>query len=311
MTFPFHKSREMTVFRAVLKTARFVFSSGYFFAEKSMLPPELPPVSNWPLYVYRVMAKWFSFFIFGLATLILVIIVFPFMHLIFHPSKRFKKYGRRLVSFSMKCFVSFMHLMRLLDVEAGNRENYRYLSSKILVANHPSLIDIIILLSLIPNADCIVNTKLNRNVIVRGVVRQLYILNSIDPENIFRTCAESLKQGNCLIIFPEGTRTPRSGKVILKKGSARIALFCGCNIVPVHIGGTDKYGLGKNDPLSSFNPSERYFYSISMGTEINPDKYRSLPMPKAVRALTREMAAFLFPAKASAEINTVEKHDEK
>jgi 1-acyl-sn-glycerol-3-phosphate acyltransferase len=261
-----------------------------------MLPPELPPVSNRILYAYRVWAKWFSFFFFGASTLILVIIVLPVMRLMLHPRERFKKDGRRLVSSSMRFFVSLMHFLKIVDLEADNRENYRHLSSKILVANHPSLLDIVMLFSLIPNVDCIVSTYLNRNVIVKGVIRQLYILNSLDIENIFQTCSESLRQGNCLVIFPEGTRTPRSGKVILKRGAARVALASGYPIVPVHIGGTDKYGLGKKDPWTGFNPRERYVYSISMGPEINPEKCRDLPAPKAVRALTREMAAFLFPA---------------
>ncbi|MDR2718922.1 MAG: 1-acyl-sn-glycerol-3-phosphate acyltransferase [Treponema sp.] len=261
-----------------------------------MLPHDMPPVSNRPLYAYRVLAKWFSFFMFGLATLILVTIVFPPMRLILHPRERFKKNGRRLVSFSMRGFVSLMHLLRIVDMEAGNREDFRHLSSKIIVANHPSLLDIIMLLSLIPNADCIVNTRLNHNVIVKGVVRQIYILNSLDFDDLVRACNESLRQGNCLVIFPEGTRTPRSGKIIFRKGAARIALASGCTIVPVHIGGTDKYGLGKKEPWTGFNPRERYVYSIGMGPEVNPEKYRHLPTPKAVRALTREMAAFLLPA---------------
>ncbi|MDR2942126.1 MAG: 1-acyl-sn-glycerol-3-phosphate acyltransferase [Treponema sp.] len=262
-----------------------------------MFPPDLPPVSNWALYVYRVIAKWLSFFLFGLASLILVIIVFPPMLLFFHPRERFKKYGRRFVSSSMRGFVAIMHFLRIVNLEADNRENYRHLSSKILVANHPSLLDVIMLLSLIPNADCIVNTYLNHNVILRGVVRSLYILNSLDIESIFQACTESLKQGNCLVIFPEGTRTPRHGKAIIRKGAARVALASGCNIVPVHIGGTDKYGLGKKDPWLGFNPRERYVYRISMGQEINPGKCRDLPAPKAVRALTKEIEAFLFPAK--------------
>jgi 1-acyl-sn-glycerol-3-phosphate acyltransferase len=283
-----------------------IFSGGFFFAEKSMFPPELPPISNRLLYAYRVLAKWFSFFFFGIITLILVIIIFPFMCLLFHPKERFNKYGRRFVSSSMRFFVSLMHFLRVVNLEADNRKNYQHLSSKILVANHPSLLDIVILLSLIPNADCIVNTNLNRNIIVKGVIRQLYILNSLDPENILQACGESLKKGNCLIIFPEGTRTPRTGKVILKKGAARIALYSGCNIVPLHIGGTDKYGLGKKDPWTGFNPCERYVYSISMGPEIIPEKFRNLPVPRAVRAMTREIAAFLFPA-----TNASGKHDEK
>jgi 1-acyl-sn-glycerol-3-phosphate acyltransferase len=266
-----------------------------------MLPPELPPISNKLLYAYRVLGKWFSFFFFGLSSLILVIIVFPVMLLVFHPRERFKKYGRRFVSSSMKFFVSLMHFIGIVDLETDNRENYRHLSSKIVVANHPSLLDVVMLFSLIPNADCIVNTALNHNFIVKGVIRQLYILNSLNLESIFQACAESLKQGNCLIIFPEGTRTPRYGKTILKRGAARVSVYSGCNIVPVHIGGTDKYGLGKKDPWTGFNPRERYVYRLSMGPEIDPEKYRDLPAPRAVRGMTREMAAFLFPPEKTVE----------
>jgi len=281
-----------------------------------MLPSDLPSIENKPLYAYRVFVKWFSFFLFGFSTLILVIIVFPFMHLVFHPKDRFKKYGRRLVSAFFRFFVFIIHFLKGLNLETDNKENYRHLSSKIVVANHPSILDVVVLLSLIPNADCIVNTNLNRNFIVKGVVRQLYILNSLDFENILQTCTESLRKGNSLVIFPEGTRTPRTGKIILRKGAARIALYSDCNIVPIHIGGTDKYGLGKKDPWTGFNPRERYIYNISMGSEINPEKYRNLPTPKAVRAITREIASFLFPAKSvqtenAASINKDGKGDEK
>ena len=265
-----------------------------------MFPPEmpvgLPVVSNKALYAYRVLAKWFSFFYFGLSSLILAIIVIPPMRLFIHPRERFQKNIRRFVSASMGFFVSLMHTLGIVDLEADNRESYRNLSSKIVVVNHPSLLDVVMLLSLIPNADCIVNAYLNHS-ILRGVVRQLYILNSLDFENLLRTCTESLNKGNCLIIFPEGTRTPRTGKVIIKKGAARIAMACGCNIVPVHIGGTDKFGLGKKDPWTGFNPNERYVYRVGMGTEISPEKYRNLSTPAAVRALTNEYSAFLFPAK--------------
>ena len=270
----------------------------------------MPPITNKLLYAHRVFGKWSSFFVFGLSSLILVVIVFPVMCLVFHPKERFKKYGRKFVSASMRVFVSYMHFIGIVNLVTDNREKYRHLSSKIIVANHPSLLDVVMLLSLIPNADCIVNVDLNRNFIVKGVVRQLYILNSLDLEVILQACAESLKKGNCLIIFPEGTRTPRSGKVTVKRGAARVALYSGCNIVPVHIGGTDKFGLGKKDPWTGFNPCERWIYDISMGAEIDPEKYRDLPVPKAVRAITREMIAFLFPAKEASVISSEEKDDE-
>ena len=259
-----------------------------------MLPPDLPPISNKALYAYRVFAKWLSFFIFGLSSLILGIAVLPIMRLVLHPKARFQKYGRRFISVALRFFVFIMHSLRIVNLEFDNRENYRNLASKIIVANHPSLLDVVMLLSLIPNADCIVNAYLEHNIIT-GVVRQLYILGSRDVEDIFRACTESLKQGNCLIVFPEGTRTPRVGKVILKKGAARIALATGYSIVPVHIGGTDKFGLGKKDPWTGFNPRERYVYRLTLGSTINPEKFRHLPSPAAARALTNEIAAFIFP----------------
>ena len=258
------------------------------------LPPDLPPISNKALYAYRVFAKWLSFFYFGISSLILGILILPIMRLVLHPRTRFQKYGRRVASSGLRFFVSIMHFLRMADLEPGDREKYRSLSSKIVVANHPSLIDPILLISLMPNADTIVIPYRN-NLILAGIVRQLYILGSHDLDAVMQSCIESLKMGNCLMIFPEGTRTPRSGRVVLKKGAARIALATGCSIVPVHFGGTDKYGLGKKDPWTGYNPTERYVYRLTMGTEINPEKYRPLPTPAAAKLMTEEMASFLFP----------------
>ncbi|MDR2597580.1 MAG: 1-acyl-sn-glycerol-3-phosphate acyltransferase [Treponema sp.] len=189
-----------------------------------------------------------------------------------------------------------MHFLKIVDLKAENIETYRQFSSKIIVANHPSILDVVMLFSLIPNADCIVASHLNHS-IVKGIIRQLYILNSQDFDNILKACDESLKYGNCIVIFPEGTRTPRTGNPVVKKGAARIALSCGCGIIPLHIGGTDKYGLGKKDPWTAFNPRERYIYEIKMGTEILPEKYMSLPKPVAARELTKDISSSIFSAK--------------
>ena len=257
-----------------------------------MYPPELPCISNRVLYIYRVLAKWFSFFFFGLGTMILLLIIFPPMRLFLHPKDRFRKYGRRFISSSLRFFVSVMHFIGIVNLEFGSRESYRNLRSKIIVANHPSLLDVIMLLSLVPNADCIAAGYLNRS-ILRGVIRQLYILSSNDFNDILKACLESIEQGNCLIIFPEGTRTPRTGKNIVKKGAARIALHSACNILPIHIGGTDKYGLGKHDPWTAFNPRERYVYRLSIREEIQIEKYKDLPQPAAARVITKDISATL------------------
>jgi 1-acyl-sn-glycerol-3-phosphate acyltransferase len=147
--------------------------------------------------------------------------------------------------------------------------------------------------SLIPNADCIVQGYVSRT-IMRTIVRQMYILNNRSFQDLINDCVASLDQGNCLIIFPEGTRTPRAGNPVLKKGAARIALLTGCDIIPLRIGGTDKYGLGKKDPWTGFNHTERYVYRMRMGAPLSPKKYAEFPLPQALRLLNGEIRSVLF-----------------
>ena len=240
------------------------------------------------LYAYRVGMKWLSFLIFGLGTLFLALAALPALRLLLHPKERFQRLARRMLFYSMRFFVWIMRFLRVVEVRVEDRAAYAGLHSKILVANHPSLLDVVILISLVPNADCIVNAKLLHN-IVSGVIRHLYIPNSVEFDRLLHLCDQSLKQGNCLIIFPEGTRTPRRGKTGIKKGAARLALFSGCGVAPVHIGGTDKYGLGKGDPWTGFNPADRYVYSLRMLEEISPRKYAGLPEAAAAKRLTGDI----------------------
>ncbi|MDR3336785.1 MAG: 1-acyl-sn-glycerol-3-phosphate acyltransferase [Treponema sp.] len=256
------------------------------------------PITNWPLYICRVFVKWICYLLFGVSSLVLVIVVFPIMSLLFHPKERFSRYVRRFISGSFRWyFIQFMALFQVVKVDVEDRKAFRNLSSKIVVCNHPSHLDVVMMISLIPNADVIVRGSLTRNFFLQGVVNRLYILSSLDFEVLANSCIESLNRENCLVVFPQGTRTPRSGEIKLKKGAARIALMSGKKIVPVYIGGNDKWGLGKHDPIFAFNHTDKYIYRIRMQEEIDPEKYADLSMPLAVRRLNEEIRKiFLNPS---------------
>jgi 1-acyl-sn-glycerol-3-phosphate acyltransferase len=257
------------------------------------VPEGMPPIKNPILYVWRIFGKWLSFFIFGVGSLILMFGFFPIMRLFLHPREKFKKQGHRAVSASFRFLIRVMTVIRIVKVETEDRNAFLNLSGKIVVANHPSLLDVVMLISLIPNADCIVNGYLLRH-FLRFMVRQMYIPSSLDFNALAGLCGESLEQGNCLVIFPQGTRTPRGGPIIVKKGAVRISLLSGKGIVPVHIGGNDKWGLGKKDPWTAFNHTEKYLYKIKMLDEIDPEKYAGLPMSIAVKRMNDEIKDKLF-----------------
>jgi 1-acyl-sn-glycerol-3-phosphate acyltransferase len=250
-------------------------------------------VGNRPLYVYRIFGKALSFGIFGAATLFLVFPLMPALMLLLHPRERFQKYTRRMISGWFRIFIGIMEFLGVVELKTGDREVFGNLRSKIVVANHPSLLDVVMLISLIPNADVIVRGNLVENIIVGRVVSRLYILNSLDFNDIVAAAKETLALDNCIVIFPEGTRTPRSGELRLKKGAARLSLLTGADIVAAHIGGTDKYGLGKHDPFLSYNHTDKYSYRINIQKQLSPAKYAGLENHRAVRRLNAEILALL------------------
>lgn len=249
---------------------------------------DLQPVKNRIFYAYRILIKTMAFVIFGTGSVFLGIVIFPLLRFFFHPVHRFRAAAHRVVSMNFKFFVGFLQITGVSVLETADKKKFKNLHSSIIVANHPSLLDVVYLISLIPNADCIVNGALSRGILA-GVVRQIYILNHLGFGELKKGCMDALRSGSNLIIFPEGTRTPRHGENPYKKGAARIALESGCRIVPVHIGGTDKYGLGKHDPFFSFNHTDKYVYKIEMKKEISPQRYVDFFPPVAAKKLTGEI----------------------
>ncbi len=214
------------------------------------------------------------------------------MRLFIHPSIKFRKAAHRLVYYTFKFFTGFMTFFGVFKIETENKEYLKTLKSKIIVANHPSLLDVVCIISLVPDADCIVRGGL-ANGVVGGVVRQIYLTNSKDFSVLKENCIEALKSGSNLIIFPEGTRTPRHGRNPYKKGAARIALFSQCDIVPIDITGTDKYGLGKHDPFLSFNHEFPYIYKMKVCNSVSPREYTELSSQIGAKRITEKISQAL------------------
>lgn len=257
----------------------------------AMIEPKLfenpPPVRNYPVYWWRVLVKLFSFFIFGLGSALISVIAFPVMKLLFPHPKKFRTAGHRFISYMFRFFICVMTVIGCSYLTTPDKKKFRQLKSKVIVANHPSILDVVMLISLIPNADCIVNAYLSGRNILHLIVCQLYIPTSLSHEEIMQRCAESLREGNCIIIFPEGTRSLPGGQHPYKKGAARIALMSGCPIVPVYMGGNDKRGLRKHDPWLTYNTRNMWHYAAYMKDEIFPEPYKNLPEPAAAKRMTQ------------------------
>ena len=256
---------------------------------------DMPKVENYLFNFCGCFMKIFAMTVFGVGAVILAVFVFPFIRLFTLHRKDFGVVARAYVSHTFRVFLGFLNILHVSIRKVENEDDYRNIHSKIIIANHPSLLDFVYIMSLVPNSTCIVRGGLTKTPL-RGVIKQAYITNTTTFEDMCVECKKLTDMGCNVIIFPEGTRTPRHGKNNYKKGAARIALYCGCDVQPIFIGGSDKYGLGKHDPLWSYNHVEPYLYDFKKLPVISIDEYKDLSEPIAAKRLTDKMEQVLNSA---------------
>ena len=256
---------------------------------------DMPKIENYLFNFCGCFMKIFAMTVFGVGAVILAVFVFPFIRLFTLRRKDFGVVARAYVSHTFRVFLGFLNLLHVSIRKVENEDDYRNIHSKIIIANHPSLLDFVYIMSLVPNSTCIVRGGLTKTPL-RGVIKQAYITNTTTFEDMCVECKKLTDMGCNVIIFPDGTRTPRHGKNNYKKGAARIALYCGCDVQPIFIGGSDKYGLGKHDPLWSYNHVEPYLYDFKKLPVISIDEYKDLSEPIAAKRLTDKMEQVLNSA---------------
>ena len=245
-------------------------------------------------YVKRVIAKLFCFAFFGFNSLILAFVLFPIMHCLSGFSEqKFKKLARKFNHQFFKIFVKISIILGAVHVSVQNKEALEKIHSKVVIANHPSLFDVVILFSLIPNADCIVKGELIQNRFISIIIKNLYIPNNIPFDEQLERARISMDEGNNLIIFPEGTRSKPGEPWEFKKGAARFALYSKKDVIPIFFGGNEKIGLRKHDKLLQFHPTERYLYKLKVLSTISTKEYADMPMTKSATKLTHKMKEIL------------------
>lgn len=105
----------------------------------------------------------------------------------------------------------------------------------VVIANHPSMLDAMLLLSALPNAVCIMKRPLLRLPIIGGFARRAHYIPQTEAPELLQAAKEVLATGASIIVFPEGTRSTEEGMGRFKRGAARLALEARCPIIPIAI----------------------------------------------------------------------------
>jgi 1-acyl-sn-glycerol-3-phosphate acyltransferase len=231
---------------------------------------------------WRLFATILSFMVFGIGGLIMGLLVFPLVFLFQRNPIRRKVIARSLIGKAFGGFWEMIYVLRVLDYKIEGLDGIDSEASRLIIANHPTLIDVVILLSLFPQANCVIKSAVTRNPFMRSVVRAADYISNNEPDELLESCISYLQAGGSLMLFPEGTRTGKDGKIVFKPGAATVAARTGTHVLPVAIR-CDPLFLSKEHPWY-FVPRQRPTFTIRvLGTlsasdanceEENPRKAR-------------------------------------
>ncbi|WP_420583818.1 lysophospholipid acyltransferase family protein [Ruegeria sp.] len=250
-------------------------------------------------YYWRVLATGISFSIFGLGSLVLGAIWFRLLARIESDPAELERRSQRGVSLTFNVFLQVMTVLGVARFHYRDMQNLVTAPAadgkgRLIIANHPTLIDVIALISRMPNVQCIVKHELFSNFFISPAVTGAnYIRNDEDPEKLAQDCIDAINSGKSIVVFPEGTRTPASNVMKFHRGFAAVACATQCEIVPITIT-VNHRTLMKGVPWYRV-PPERLSLTLTALPIVSTRDLcdTTLPMPARKRHLSRNAQKIL------------------
>jgi len=199
----------------------------------------------------------------SLAWNVLAVLLYPVL-----PRATGRRLGRHVITSVYRWYWATTSRAGVLHVDARALDGLSDEPGLIVVANHPSLLDALILVSRLPRSACIMKASLMRNVFLGAGARLARYIRNDSPRGMIRLAVQDLHEGGQLVLFPEGTRTVRTPINAFRPGVTLIAKLAAAPIQTVFID-TDSPYLGKGWPLGR-RPPMPIVFSVRLGERFAP-----------------------------------------
>ena len=209
-------------------------------------------------FAWRFVGTALLWFFFGLIGLILSVFVFPILYLTNREDSGRQYAARRLIAQAFSAFMWGGCRMGVFSVHVTGLEHKDPEGAQLILANHPTLIDVVLLLSLLPQVDCVIKESVTRNLFMRSSVTTANYISNRESEWLLNSCVTRLKSGSSLLLFPEGTRTTAGQGLQFKLGAAEVAIRAKVRILPIVIDCTPQF-LARGEPWYSIPLTRPHF----------------------------------------------------
>jgi 1-acyl-sn-glycerol-3-phosphate acyltransferase len=241
--------------------------------------------------VSRTVATGLCFFTFGVGGLLTVLLM-PLLWVTLRSPARRVSTARRIVSKFFGFFVGLMRFVGVITYEIRGKERLQR-PGLLVMANHPTLIDVIFIVSMMPEACCVVRSGLaHKNPFTRGPLSMCNYILGDEGMALIEKCRDAFRAGSSIVLFPEGTRTPRSGDLVLRRGGANVAIRCRKSVTPVVIR-VNPMTLGKGEKWYAVpHRTPHFVVAVEEDLEVEPYVASGEPEPIGVRRLNESLTSF-------------------
>ncbi len=184
------------------------------------------------------------------------------------PRRRSTKLGQRIISSGFNWLLGLMRVTGLAQFDLAALDTLRNEPGLVIVANHPTLLDVMLVISRLPRVVCIAKASLWSNPALGAAARLAGYIRNDSPHRLVRQAAAAIADGSHLLIFPEGTRTVRPPVNDFKAGFALMARSAGAQVQTVFLEAASPY-LGKGWTLPR-RPGFPLRYRARLGRRFTP-----------------------------------------
>ncbi len=230
---------------------------------------------------------------FALFSAIFSLVWFNLFPLFVHGRKRVLL-ARKSIHKSFILFWKAASFLRFMDSFISSEDKALLNGDKgtIIIANHPTYVDFLLLASYMPYVDCLIKASLLKKPTIRSMIKRADYLLNTEGDALVSECRRRLEAGDNIIIFPEGTRTKNGEKVHFKHGFSRIAIECGCPLRLVSIECSERL-LDKESKWYN-TPSGRPKFHVRVHDLISPSTINTLTADSASPAIAaRRLSSYL------------------
>ncbi len=185
--------------------------------------------------LWRALGTGFCFLAYATLSFAFSLTLLPLMLLWPGDAAARERRVRLFASWSFRALLGCIQLLGLGRVEIEGREWLAQAEGKLVVATHPMYLDVVVLLAVMPFADCVIKSAMMRNPFYRRFAKAAGYISNGDSAALVEACVGSLKRGRTLVLFPEGTRSVPGRPLCFRRGAAQVAVRSGCQILPVMI----------------------------------------------------------------------------